>query len=729
MKRKALGLSLLTGAAALMLQAPSFAYTLDQANHTITLSPSSTSSATTKDILNAFTWLAGRADKTTRYRVNFNPGKYSIAYQINSSDVQNVDLVSNPSNPAKIVKDPAWSSTTGEFIFFTKNWKSISMAGFEIYGLTTFANGPTPVWPDQGMYFGSVQGLTVDNNKFYNFGNAALRTATYEKDPVAGVNTMNIVVSNNLFNNFYQISTTTNDFIHGGVAHYTLKNNTFVNVRGSVKFASRTKGAMDVHLLNNTINGGDHYGFEIDNYNDFEIGGNTIQNVKEFAMNIYTNNRTQADFQWGDNFNIHGNKIQNCGYGIRFSPDKEPGGMIPVPHNLIVDGNTIDTLTSTATQPAIALQNNPFSGVKLTSNVLNNIANKKYISVVAGSTNVSQMNNMVDGLAYGPQGSNPSPSPAPSPSPTPTPTPTPTASVPAAPTSLTGSYASSAVKLNWTDNATNETSVEVWSGTDGVHYTLASKLGANTTSYSQNVSTAGTRYYAVRTVNSKGVSAFAKTSVKVTTATASVSSADTTSSLTGTVTASEPAPTQTATEPSTGGTGLIDAIGSLFGGGAPTEPTPSVGDSSSGGSGTVAVTEPAPAVYTGNGSTDSTSVVPVSNSGGTMEGAIQPAVNPVSTQIIVGYKTVVTRQHGRPTVISKVPVYGPAPQPKTASAMPVTTTPATSGATTSNNQSTTPTTVASNTPPVQQPVVSAPAASATTSIMDRLNQARSHRGR
>lgn len=490
---------------------PASAYLLDKTNHVVTISPGTDNATTTADIRNALTYLAGRSDKSTRWTAKFKPGKYYLTVQLVTSNLENVDFVSDPANPAMIIKAPTWSSSNGEFMLFNRFSKNVSMKGFSFYGKTDYATSKDPVWPDQGIYFGSSNGVTIDNNKFNNFGNAALRVATYEKDPVAGVNSFNTKVINNTFNNIFQISTTSNDMIHGATANYVLENNKFYNLRGSVKFASRTAGAKNVKLVGNTINGGDHYGFEIDNYDDFEISGNTIQNVKEVAINIYTNARAPKGFPWGDNFTIARNVIETCGRGIRFSPDPYSDGYKPLPHNLVIDANTLTNITNPTTSlPAISITNGIVDGIKILNNKMNKIASKNYIGISSGSTNITKLGNYVDGVAYGPQPTGPvvtDPAPAPAPAPSDTTKPT-------APSNLAGQYnGSTAVKLNFTDNATNETRHEVWFGTNGSQYSLLAKLDPNVASHSHAVqasSTPKTYYYTVRAVNANGVSGFCK---------------------------------------------------------------------------------------------------------------------------------------------------------------------------------------------------------------------------
>ena len=319
-----------------------FAYQLDVPNRTISVVPMATTAETTADLRDAFTYLVNRADKNNKWTLQLATGDYYINKQLYVNNLQNVDLFSNLNKPARLIKDKTFNSATGgEYLLNFQFGKNLSVTGMQFYGHTDFAKNSDPVWPDQGVSFGSCNTVMVKNNGFFNFGNSALRVTTTERDPVRGVNSFNTTVANNLFNNIYQISTTPNDEIHGGTSNFLLQSNVFYNLRGSVKFASRTDGAKDVKILANRIIGGDHYAFEINNYNNVEIRGNTIQNMKEFALNIYNNPRATTTFTWGNNFTIADNLISNVGRGIRFSTEPYANGTTYTPSNVVFINNTL----------------------------------------------------------------------------------------------------------------------------------------------------------------------------------------------------------------------------------------------------------------------------------------------------------------------------------------------------------------------------------------------------
>ncbi|AYQ35577.1 fibronectin type III domain-containing protein [Runella sp. SP2] len=86
----------------------------------------------------------------------------------------------------------------------------------------------------------------------------------------------------------------------------------------------------------------------------------------------------------------------------------------------------------------------------------------------------------------------------------------PPVTIPRPPSGLTATATSSSqINLSWTDNASDETGIEIERSTDGTNFAKIADVGANTTTYSNTGLNASTRYwYRVRAANSAGASSY-----------------------------------------------------------------------------------------------------------------------------------------------------------------------------------------------------------------------------
>ena len=213
--------------------------------------------------------------------------------------------------------------------------------------------------------------------------------------------------------------------------------------------------------------------------------------------------------------------IRNCGRGIRFSPDPFQDGYRAIPKNLTISDNMINTLTETQRYiPAIAVVNGKVDGVKILNNQLFSVANKNFIAVSDVSTNVSKSNNKADNKALDSQTATTSSSPSPSPAPAAAPPAKSVSSsgsnnggnngVPPFPSNVKAEFdGSSLVRVTWKDNASNETSQEVWGSNDAKHFSLIARLYKDSEVFThqlKRVPSASTFYYAVRALSGEQAS-------------------------------------------------------------------------------------------------------------------------------------------------------------------------------------------------------------------------------
>ena len=370
-------------------------YTVDSTTHTVTIH--NTGDASTQ-INNALTYLANRTDKNTPWLLKFDGGKYYLSKRIGADRLQNVSLVSERNNPAILIKAQGFNT---EYLFSRHFSRNISITGFDFYGLSRVYNQANytsdpqaPVWVDQGLYFGSSNGVIINMNRFFSFGNAAIRITTTERDPIPGVNSFNSQVTQNYFNNVFQVTTTSNDTVHGGSANYLFQGNTFDYLRGSVKFASRTSGAANVFIRYNAIRSSSTDGIEIVGYNNLEVSHNIFQNIARNAVNCYSNGRSSTGFQWGDNISFKNNTVNNTGGGFRFSADSFPDGFKPVPTHVSFADNKFSNLTGNA--PVITLLNSVFPGLTVINNQFSNIPSKKYVYIQQKAADTTFQNNRAE---------------------------------------------------------------------------------------------------------------------------------------------------------------------------------------------------------------------------------------------------------------------------------------------------------------------------------------------
>lgn len=223
---------------------------------------------------------------------------------------------------------------------------------------------------DDGIRVSSCRRVLIEHCYFKDFGDSAIRANTSTRDPLStlpstpaepvtstrGVTVEEVTIRDNYFNNIHQISTTTDDYLHGGAAQYRLENNTFENLAGSVKFASRVPGARNLYILKNTIKNSLDKGFEIDSYSNILILGNSISNCATNGLYIVSNDVASSTNTYGlgvlgfpfDGIKITDNFLYNCGTktdadvaSITFKPDTYDSGYQFTYKNVQITNNAI----------------------------------------------------------------------------------------------------------------------------------------------------------------------------------------------------------------------------------------------------------------------------------------------------------------------------------------------------------------------------------------------------
>ena len=292
--------------------------------------------------------------------VVFPAGTYEFASTVSPDKLQNVVLQGE--------RGTVWKKRRpfkGEYLFSSRFSKNVTIRGFAFQGLTTNRNAYA--WGEQGLFIGTSDEVLIEGNAFRDFGDAAIRMTTSQAGQ-GGTGNSNMVVQNNTFDNVTQITTTSNKNEYGGTAGYLLQGNTFRNLKGSVKFATRAPGSGQVIMVGNRISGtpslSTSTGIEVVSYSNVFIENNTISDCGNFGINIYTNSAAGLKgFDWG-NYRLLGNTITRCPRGIRISAAPYASGYKPKVRDVYVLNNSL----SVGDSQTIRLVGGPMEGVVMQGN-------------------------------------------------------------------------------------------------------------------------------------------------------------------------------------------------------------------------------------------------------------------------------------------------------------------------------------------------------------------------
>jgi hypothetical protein len=382
-------------------------YIIDDATRTMTINPVGDYTANLKMLVNR---LATRADKSQLWTLRFMPGTYQMTSEVKTTRLENVHITSvDTAQPAHLRKVEGWNSNTGMYLFRCEYCAHVRISYLQFTGLMTVYNPNDTVlhWPDQGVYYASSHNMRVDHSKFYNIGNAAVRTNTLEYDPILGVNSSNSWIEDNYFENVWQITTTSEGSVtHGATRDWWFQRNTIKNLRGSVKNCSRTAGAYGARILNNSWLDSTRDAIELCSVNKVEIRGNTFQNTGGFLVSGYTNNAQKdgvwnASFPWAQDITFAENVSTQSRYGLRLGLDPYTDGYQPVARNLVISNNRLSKVTATEHwKPVFQVEFGPVIGATVTNNTLSEITNGKYWGFASGSSGITIQGNSVNGASY-----------------------------------------------------------------------------------------------------------------------------------------------------------------------------------------------------------------------------------------------------------------------------------------------------------------------------------------
>jgi hypothetical protein len=401
---------------------------------------------------------------------------------------------------------------------FQGNGQNMTITGMKLDGAGIKGDGP-------GVY----KNITITNNEIFNYNTGGVGGAIY-------INYRN--ENTRIANNIFRDATAS-----WGIQMYysdrlTIERNTFHNLMQGAHLLNIYN---DSKILYNKLTGLQRMGFEIQDLNwtqdapmrNLLVEGNVLygwRNIYHESFGLSVVRQNSINTRVINNY-IRIDGTVRPGIGLEFSARTDGASE---GNQSIVSGNTIigNWFGFVAHYwPEQRVQNNKFFGVSW-----NNIGYVLAWRGHGGTPNNNQaINNSINtstaaapgiptNVGAGSSGTWGTPTtPAPTPTPTPTPTPPPQAPAPSPsqptsnrpekPTALVAQAMSpTSVKLQWNDNANNETAYRIEMSTNGRDFVRIAQLGANSTSYKVDGLRAGRTYtFRVRALNGSTGSSYSNT--------------------------------------------------------------------------------------------------------------------------------------------------------------------------------------------------------------------------
>ena len=287
----------------------------------------------------------------------FPPGTYKITNRIFIQGLSNA-VITGPG--ATIVKSGFSYVGGGNPVFYFLEGSFIQVKELRFIG--SQPSTTDVLYGDDGILSVDCVEIDISHNEFTNFGDGAIRNLShYVTNPPTTVIAFNVHVGFNFFNNILQTSSTP-----GGVDTVTFVGNTFSNLKGSVKFASRVANSGRIVVANNVIKTGLGVGFEFSSTGNVLVANNIATDVPIMA-NFYTNTAVGANPATWDNLVITDNLFSGCTTGIRVASTNYNDGTRVCVNNVTISNNTIRDITGGSNDAGVLL-----TGTISNARILNN---------------------------------------------------------------------------------------------------------------------------------------------------------------------------------------------------------------------------------------------------------------------------------------------------------------------------------------------------------------------
>ncbi|MCP4482050.1 MAG: hypothetical protein GY817_04500, partial [bacterium] len=216
---------------------------------------------------------------------------------------------------------------------------------------------------DYGLRVLSGERVEISGNTFKNLGDSAWTVASASGGTAGKTQSKDVTVTGNIFDNVWQVSTTGNS---GGVIGYTFSSN-ICNMKGAVKFASRSDNAKNLIISDNVIVSETSAGIELVGYVDVLITNNTIDG-KTYGINAYVNTLSEAATSPLENIKVESNIITS-----ETKPCVRVNTQLSAldPYNYTgfsIKNNTLTRTDELDTATAIAFVGDGFDGVVIEGN-------------------------------------------------------------------------------------------------------------------------------------------------------------------------------------------------------------------------------------------------------------------------------------------------------------------------------------------------------------------------
>lgn len=293
--------------------------------------------------------------------IQFSAGEYLFENSLKISNFDNLSIIGKDSKRkiTQIKKSSKFSASdhrSGALVNI-RFGNNLFVKGIHFLGQLK-STDTASLWYDNGIYLGSTNHIVIENNRFSNFGDAAILSTTDADDQTGKIGSSDLKIIKNYFKNIFQTSTTSPK---GGVSLLLFEDNHVEHLKGSIKFATRKAGAEYINILDNSIKAAGsntkfqfNHGIEVEGYRNVLIKNNDIQSGRGVGIVVRSPQSIKTDtFDWW-NISIVNNHVRDFRQGLVISNLANAStGILPKATGIHIFDNQFSQLWGAGTLPAI----------------------------------------------------------------------------------------------------------------------------------------------------------------------------------------------------------------------------------------------------------------------------------------------------------------------------------------------------------------------------------------